>query len=379
MILVAQSGIGKDAIHDGIPKIIEHINNPQAQYFIRATDFASGAALHKELLSHPGFLNLQNEFGRKLKGMVSPSNTPLQDLRTVMTNAYSKDILEGKSYSNVLQSLNSIKWPALSFLGETTPETFMSTMTPDMMEDGFMSRFLIIPYLGDRPISNKNTERWASSPDFLNTISQLVNKALPFQSPVCPFERTRVQYSTSEVERFFNELDDSCGKSINASENNYERQAWNRAHIKVLKIASLLAVIENNIAPKITMQQAEWAKLIVLNDINYVTDQYHSGNIGQNDNTRENKILHICERFKAEKPKPSYKITDEMWGNHVATRVYFQMQVSQTPAFTSFAGGTNKALNATLETLVANGVLEKIPKHIMKKEFGYGGEGYKIM
>ena len=156
MILVARSGIGKDGIHEGIPKLIELAAVPTARRFVRSQDYVSGEALHKELLQDPGFLNLQGEFGRKLKRMSNPTDTPMQQFRTVMTNAYGKRHLEGKTYSNADKNMIGVEWPALSFLGETTPGTFFECLTPDMMEDGFMSRFLVVSYDGERPLPNKD-------------------------------------------------------------------------------------------------------------------------------------------------------------------------------------------------------------------------------
>jgi hypothetical protein len=65
----------------------------------------------------PGFLYLQGEFGRKLKRMSNPTDAPMQTFRTIMTNAFGKRHLEGKTYSNTDDSLHGVDWPALSFLG----------------------------------------------------------------------------------------------------------------------------------------------------------------------------------------------------------------------------------------------------------------------
>lgn len=116
LILVARSGIGKDSTHEGIPMMLKLAMVPMAERFVRAQDYVSGEALHKDLLREPGFLALQGEFGRKLKRMSNPTDTPMQNLRTVLTNAYGKQFLEGKSYSNADNSLDGVDWPALSFL-----------------------------------------------------------------------------------------------------------------------------------------------------------------------------------------------------------------------------------------------------------------------
>lgn len=376
LILVGKSGIGKDAIHEGVPKLIQVTSIPQAQYFIRVTDFASGPALHKELLMHPGFLWLQGEFGRKLKSIAMPTNMPMQELRTVMTNAYSKESLEGKSYSDATHSLESVKWPALSFLGETTPETFTAAMTPDMMEDGFMSRFLIMSYQGDRPPTNKVAGKAALA--IMKDLKFLINTAIPFQGPSCHVVRTCVNFASSEVENIFNNFDSLCRDKINATESNYLRQSWNRAHLKALKVAGLLACIDNPKAPCIEQTHAQWAIDLIDRDIKYFQKQYHSGNVGNDDHARESKIKHLCEKYLREEPASSYKIPTHLWKAHIVPRTYFQKQVSQTAAFTNHRNGSTSALDNALKSLVVDGCLEEKDKQSIKQEYDFNGKCYKI-
>jgi hypothetical protein len=157
MILVAPMAVGKDAIHEGIPAVLELAEAPfiNPDRFVRREDFVSGAALHRAVLESPGFLNLQGEFGRKLKRMANASDAPMQELRTKLTRAYSAPYMDGKTHSRPEDCLPGVRFPALSFLGETMPRTFFDLLTPDMLEDGFLSRFLITLYNGDRPPVNR--------------------------------------------------------------------------------------------------------------------------------------------------------------------------------------------------------------------------------
>jgi hypothetical protein len=240
IILVARSGIGKDGMHEGIPRLLQLAKVPYAENFIRQTDFASGPALHKALLCTPGFLNLQGEFGRKLKGMADNSNAPMQAFRTVMTNAYGKPFLEGKDYSKGEDSLPGVWHPAFSFLGETTPSTFNEALTADMAEDGFLSRFLTVTHLGDRPPANE-LRMFHLEPEELAHWQALLNHAVKYQLPVNMPEQATVQYKDDGVEYRFSKFAEECRQAINAAgDNEYVRAVWNRAHLKALIIASLL-------------------------------------------------------------------------------------------------------------------------------------------
>jgi len=60
-----------------------------------------------------------------------------------MTRAYSAAYMDAKTHSRPEDSMPGVKHPAFSFLGETTTRTFFDALTPDMLEDGFLSRLVV--------------------------------------------------------------------------------------------------------------------------------------------------------------------------------------------------------------------------------------------
>ena len=378
IILVARSAIGKDAMHDAIPKLINMAQVPTAERFINASNFASGPALHKAILKQPGFLNLQGEFGHTLKRMASLRDGPMVELRKVLTDAFAKTKLEGKSYSDSEKTMPGVDWPALSFLGETTPGTFYEALSHDMLADGFMSRFLVITHEGERPSTNE-ARGLALEPQALAQWRAIVSRAIPYQQTINMPPPIEVQFATDDAYETLKKFEVKCGVSVNASgDDESRRQMWNRAHLKALQIAALLACADNVDFPKIDLEHATWAVTIVGNDIEAFSAKLNSGDIGGDDHSRETKLLSLMKNYAKAQPARSYEVPPAMHQQGVIPRRYFQMNVSKVSAFCNHKLGTAAALDLTIRSMIDNGYLVDVAKGKMVPEWGPQGKCYYI-
>ena len=378
MILVAKSGVGKDAMHDGIPMMLDLAQQPMARAFLRAQDFVSGEALHKELLREPGFLYLQGEFGRKLKRMGNVQDSPMQTFRTVLTNSFAKRFLEGKTYSRAEDSLPGVDWPALSFLGETTPTTFLECLTPDMMADGFLSRFLIVNYDGGKPRPNRQRDAVVPPDDLLawrDLIDHTVEYLMPFDVP-----EAIVATPAPAAEAMLNKFDDDCRDRLNATEDESERPVWTRAHLKVLKVAGLLAVADNYLKPVVGVDHVGWALELVGRDIETFRRNQREGNIGADDDARTRKLVAIIRDYVTKPTVPAgYKVPPKMHEDGLVTRSYLQQRSSTLPAFSNHRFGAGKALDEALRSMTANGWLMEARKTAVVDAYGHHGVTYRIL
>jgi hypothetical protein len=377
IILVAKSAIGKDAMHDGIHKLIKLAAVPGSERFIQSSDFVSGPALHKALLREPGFLYLAGEFGRKLKRMAAPRDTPMQDLRTTMTDAWNKDYLSGKSYSKVEDSMLGVARPALSFLGETTPNTFYESLTQDMLADGFMSRFLVIEYQGDRPDTN-HARSVELEPEELPRLQEILMRAMAYQNLLnCP-DPTVVQYQNLDAEEKLAHFELECADAIRAAGNDEsQRMMWNRGHIKALQIAALLAIADDPANPKIHLGHATWGITLVRKDIAVFKSRLLGGDIGAGDHARESKLFSLIRKYFTEPVGKGYMVPAGMKEAGIIPRRYLQMSTSKTASFVNHIGGAPGALKITLNTLVENGALMLVPKDKMPPAWGAQGTCYQ--
>lgn len=79
---------------------------------------------------------------------------------------------------------------------------------------------------------------------------------------------------------------------------NFTRQLWNRAHIKALKLAALLALGENLFNPKINEYAAKYAINIIKADIENIVGRFNAGDIGRanGENQQYQEVIRAARR-----------------------------------------------------------------------------------
>jgi hypothetical protein len=384
IILVARSAIGKEAMHDGISTVVNACLQSYGPFtnFVDFNEYASGPALVKACLAAQSFVNVSGEWGRRLKRIATEDGRdgPLQTLRTQMTNLYQKSgptsIAGGISYSSAENNVASVAGVAYSMIGETTPGTFYESLTESMMEDGFLSRFLIVGYDGDRPDENHAI---VSTPDDALR-DYLVHMAAQAHRLIAANDSQLVK-RTEEAAAIITAFSQEANAQIRKTDDESRRQMWNRAVLKALRVAALLAVGDNFNFPVIKPEHINWAIQLVRRDIEMMRNRLNTGDVGTGDLARQKKLMHIIRDFrdrKGEIPK-SYKVDERMRANHIVPRHYLQMRVQQQAAFYNYKLGLAKALDDTLRQCVDNGHLMPVKSDKLVEGYGFHGQGYRIL
>lgn len=381
IILVARSAVGKEAMHSGISSLIRActMKMPTFHNFIDFTDFASGPALIKACANNPSFVNVSGEWGRKLKRLANDDRDgPLSTLRTQMTNLYQKSgpqsIVGGIGYSNKDNNIASISGVAYSMIGETTPSTFYEALTESMMEDGFLSRFLIVEYDGERPPMNTCQ---TMLPD---AALQDALVALAFQAQnLIGGQTSQPLGRTEEAAQVMWEFEQECDREINNTDDESRRQMWNRAALKVLRLSGLLAVADNWVNPCITREHLEWALDVVRRDIKIMGKRLDTGDVGTGDGARERKLVSVLRDYLASPLAASYKVPEEMRQNSIIPRSYLQIRTSRVASFYNHRAGQNAALDLAVQSAVNNGYLMEVDKAKVAEAYNYHGKAYRII
>lgn len=382
IVLVARSAVGKEAMHSGIANVMGFVRDsiPNAMTFADFTDYASGPALTKAIAANASFVNVSGEWGRKLKrlAMEDGRDGPMQQLRTVMTNLYQKSgpmsVVGGIGYSDKEKNVASVSGAAYSMIGETTPNTFYDSLTENMMEDGFLSRFTVIEYTGERPANNDNVVK-NPHPMLKEAVCAVMQQALDLNSR---FATQEVQQSEAAYKILY-AFDKECDHEINKTADESWRQMWNRAHLKAYRISAIMAVCDNYLDPVIQKEHIDWAMDVVRRDIALMRRRINSGDVGVGDSSRERKILSILQKYLTAPVAPSYGIPEKMRADGIVPRKYLQLTTQRQTSFTSHRNGQNAILDATLKSLMDSGYLVEMSKDKAVNGYGFHGRCFRVI
>lgn len=381
IILVAKSGVGKEAMHSGISTIMRDCANPVLNQRISFTEFASGPALMKACEANHCFVNVLGEFGRKLVRMANDGTEgPMHTLRTAMTNLYQKSghksIVGGLGYSTQEKDVSSVHGIAYSMIGETTPNTFYESLTASMMEDGFMSRFNIVHYEGRRPEFNEK---------HLTKTPSIIIQAINNYTGDVVTDAARSLEAPQDVQvddwskKAFDTFNLECDRNINSTEDESYRQMWNRAHLKVMRLAALLAVADNNLFPVVKKEHTLWALALVRKDISRMSDRIQSGDVGSGDESREKLLGKMILKYIQEGPGYTHiRKVDLLHQSGLIPRSWLQTLAANRSSFRAHKMGYNRALDLTIKSFIDSGYLVEADQRVLTS-LGYTGKAYRVM
>ncbi len=382
IILVARSAIGKEAMHTGLSALIHRIRDgePVANSFVNFSDFASGPALAKACVESSSFVHVSGEFGRKLQQMAQHQQGPLQTLRTTMTHLYQKSgpasIVGGIQYSNKESNIAAISGVAYSMIGETTPSTLYASLTESMMEDGFLSRFTLVEYDGLRPAAN-NSVQLVPSNELAAKCQELCRGAAYMIG-----NNTRIMVRRDDAAaQAMDAFDRECDSQINSTTDEGWRQMWNRAHLKMCRIAALLSIGDSTRPdePLIRLPHVEWALDLVRRDIALMRRRMESGDVGVGDDSRMKKLLYIVHEFLSQPLSASYGVPSQMQVDGVIPRKYLQIRTARVASFYQAQQGGKRALDDAINSCLDNGYLVEMPKEKAGEQYTYQGRCFRVV
>lgn len=261
IMLLGRTGIGKESASDGIDSIITKLRErvPPAPMFRGPGAFASGQGLLRTLAQSPCFVSVLGEVGSLFSSLCSARANPADKLfLRVMLDVYGKSgrnqALHSSAYADKEKNISMVQSPALTLLGESVPESFYAAMTPDHISSGLVPRFLVIETKADRVPMNDAADRQIPEP-LLQALELLTTTAITAQAN----NVSHTVPTDSAARKILRAYDRECDKLINASAADVDRQIYNRAHLQVLRLSSLVAVGINPRDPIVTADAAQWA------------------------------------------------------------------------------------------------------------------------
>lgn len=359
ILLLAKTGTGKETVQASVDRLFAEAQKgmPAIDRFLGAGHFASGQALVKQFQEKTCFVSILGEFGHQLKVISHPrASSSDKHLLKAILDLFSKSghqqTLRPSVYSDREKNTELVYAPALTLLGETEPDGFFANLDENMISSGFLPRFLVIEYKGERPPRNRHPV--ATPP------AALVSKLIDLAGAVLGAEQAHTvnpvvmdDAALKIMDIFYDYADGQMrgqGETI--------RQLWNRAHLKALRLASLVAVGVNPYQPVVTHEHATWAVDMIKRDIATLQDRFTAGDVGEGDSKLQNDLMAVIRKYMAE----GNKRWDDYHSRGCIALRYLTQQTANRSAFKNHKLGANRALKDTLAALVEQGIIVQVAK-----------------
>lgn len=386
VLLLAPTGTGKEAVSSGVTALMKSIRSvvPASAGFVGPAAIASPQALVKYLANtSQSFVSVLGEFGLTMQQMAAPkAPAHLVGLRQILLDLYAKSGRNGELrpsiYSDREKNTATVQAPAFSIIGESTPESFYEGISERFIADGLMPRFTSIEYRGERPPLQEDRLE-APSPYLAERLATICNHCLNLNQRGQPVE---VQLF-DEARAMFDEFDTQCDAHINGAKNEVTRHLWNRAHLKALKLAALVAVGCNEYMPTITPEFALWAMQIEKANVRNLLARFEAGEVGEtsSEDMRVKRVIGAIIAY-CQKPWPelkSYDVRGDLHEKRIVTYTYIHKKLAATAPFKKQNNQEpTRLIKEALRTLVDRGYIVELSKAVMARDYQFNGLAYMV-
>lgn len=397
VLLLAPTGTGKEAMASGVERLMTYVQRggltqeaglaamPAVREFIGPAEISSGQALVKYIGKARSFVSIVGEFGLTMQRLSHPraSSSEIQ-LKKMLLDLFNKsghgNVLRPTIYSDKEKNTDDVMSPALTILGESTPETYYANVDETLIADGLLPRFLAIEYTGPRPALNEGHAHVVPSLELIKGFSDLCDNSLKLNSHNsvinCEF--------TAEARAFAEWVETFTTDQINApDQRDVFRHLWNRAHIKTLKLAALAAVGQYaNAVPVVDLPTIQWAWSIVVVGVQSIVTRFDSGEVGTR--SEEGKqAADVCRVIWQYVSQPydtvaKYDVPRAMHNEHVVPYSYIQRRLVAAAAFRADRTGATNAIKRTIQTLLDAGDIQELGRADLATKFNGRGRAFVV-
>lgn len=378
ILVLAQTGVGKEAIADGVSKLKAAIlpTCPTIVDYGGPGEIASAPGLIKWLANKSCVLSIVGEFGQKMRQMAAPNASAHEvGLSRCLLQMYAKSghssTFDPMAYSDREKNTVAIRAPSLTLLGESVPDRFYDSLDESLIADGLLPRFMIFEYKGKRAFLNHAAKNHPVPFGLAQKLSDFVAhcSAIQNQQSVLNVEMSY------EAATMFNEFDTWTTNMINAHNAEVHRQLWNRAHLKAMKLAAVRAVGENWVHPVVNLEHTMWATNMIVEQTNKLIAKFETGTVGLAggaEGKQIGEVIRVISQFihspfdKYEK----YGGTFEMHRDGVITEAHISRRLINLGIFKNDRMGATNALKRSIKTLLDADDLREMPAKQMEERYG---------
>ncbi|MFO7958100.1 MAG: bifunctional DNA primase/polymerase [Candidatus Brocadiia bacterium] len=256
VLALGSAGIGKERMR----KVNQEFHLKTGVGKELADAFASGEGIEDALDLHPRLLLQTDEFDKWLNGLRENSRSRFQKIMETLLKMFSSaDGVWPVRLKANQKERRFINQPSLSILGTAIPKHFYQALSPELLDNGFFARMLVVE-AGERGTG--------SQPEFRPVPEDLLQVARAWQelrtggnlSEVNPELQTVPE--TPEAHELLLTIQAECDARRALAQENDDEGAmalWARACEKTRRLALVYACSEDHQGTEITVPGVEWA------------------------------------------------------------------------------------------------------------------------
>jgi hypothetical protein len=300
LVLVADTGSGKDQFNKGLGRILGALAKRQPSALnILGGEFVSGPAVEQALQDTKRYISYVPEFGHFFQRVSNPNapdhmKTLQQQLLDAFNAADRSGQLRCRKRAQRAEGPPIIERPCVCLVGETTPTSMFDSLSIRDISTGFLPRLTILESAPDSWSDEENPQHGAlPSKKFMDKLEELfiVTNAADLKNSYTVVEQTEAAEKLLKAYRYNKrKITRNCDSPV-------EKDVINRAGLKVLRLASLLAIAEDFYNPTISVEHAKWSINFIDRTDEAVLQRFTSGNVGQGQVKQETEILRVVRKL----------------------------------------------------------------------------------
>jgi hypothetical protein len=380
--ILAPTGTGKEGAAIGIERIRAAVEEklPAFKMFTGPDAIASSQALMRHLATEsPCCLSRVGEMGQWINKLCSKkANENAIMLRSRLLDLYTRSgwgqIVREEIRADSKKNTPSVKAPAFSLYGDSTTDVFYSSLDEDQLDEGLISRFLIME-CSPNPDYMYNPLHGSVEPDpvMIDKIAGIANYVLRGQTA----ELNRSIDMTPEASEALTSFRNDCDAKLFENQSSPEAKVYTRGYERLLRLAGLVAVGVNPECPVITIDIVVWAKKLILRTIAGVVVRFEHGEVGETNLyiAQRKAMVGILKQYWNRGWKDTfvkrYNINEDMYNTKIVTTNYINDKIRSHQAFRK---SRNMAIDVrnVLTDLIHEGILIAIKMDAIRDSYRTG-------
>lgn len=379
LFLLGDSGVGKNFINEG-PDTFFHAAKANMDSVL-CGELRSDAAIEDALRLSPRMCLYHHECSGWLRSMCEEkAPAAKQQMRDKLTDSYTcaRGVMKArlKRTEKGVSREGGIERPCLTIYGETVTSSFYDAIGTSNVAGGFVPRFTVME-IDKKKAAEDPGPQLPFPPDLLQRCARLAEDATLFD--VVQQDALEVPVEQNAWNGFL-KLQKDYRKKMLASENDAEpmkQTLLSRTAEKITKIATLLAVCEDQNAPVVSQAHMDWAVLFVTETDNRMIHHLCSGEFDGAAHQQLSVMRSIFVRAfnmpAARRAKNGFNTVAVQQAPEIVPYGWLLSQAKALATFRDAAQGTSTAVNRCLKDLQDCGEIMEIlnPQEITK----YGVRG----